>query len=95
MNIEPYNPLGDYCTNWFDRLQFWWINWDWSRCCYEHDVAYATLIPKGMADGALRECVFSVVGFPGIGITILMYLGVSLFGWAYYAQAILKAGDSK
>lgn len=70
------------CTLWFDRL---W-QWDWSACCVAHDHAYATLVPKAVADAALAACVNGVL--PGMGD--VMWWGVTLFGGLFYARAVVR-----
>lgn len=75
------------CTLWLDRL-LWW---DWSGCCWVHDRDYAMLIPKAVADLRLRLCVDRVL--PGMGD--VMWLGVALFGGAWYAKAQAQKGGTK
>lgn len=67
------------CTWWIDRL-LWW---DWSACCRAHDWAYGVGLPQALADTYLGMCVDAVL--PGMGF--LMWLGVSLLGWVWYALA--------
>jgi LPXTG-motif cell wall-anchored protein len=66
---------GDGCTLWFDG--------DWGRCCQLHDIAYSIGIDKGIADIHLASCV-AQTGHPAIAL--LMLLGVTLGGWAFYRK---------
>ena len=71
--------IGDGCTLWFDRLG----DLDWRQCCDAHDLAYYQQADKWEADVQLALCVADA-GAPIIGI--IMFVGVSLFGWIWYRR---------
>lgn len=82
--MEVFDPALDYCTAWFDRL----FSWDWGRCCYDHDVAWAQLQNFHESNVALAQCVDAVL--PGMGF--IMALGVgSIVGFAIWCKAHVKA----
>ncbi len=70
------------CTFWIDRL-LWW---DWHACCVRHDLDYASLVPKALADERLKLCVDAIL--PGMGD--VMWFGVAVFGGLWYAMAQAK-----
>jgi hypothetical protein len=72
-----------YCT-WF------WDGW-WGDCCKWHDVAYAELAPKLLADFSLGLCIatsgtewWQITASVLIGVLALA--GVSAFGWLFYRK---------
>lgn len=67
--------LGDGCTLWLDGA--------WRHCCDAHDLAYAQLADKGVADWALFLCV-AETGNPFMAF--LMLVGVAIFGWWWYLR---------
>lgn len=67
------------CTLWFDHIG----PWNWNACCVQHDADYAALVPKAIADAHLEHCVDAIL--PGMGL--VMWLGVTAFGWLWYAMA--------
>ena len=72
----------DYCTLWIDGL-LWW---NWGACCAQHDADYSLGVVKALADEKLRLCVNSVLAPMGD----IMWLGVTLFGGFWYAEAARK-----
>lgn len=70
------------CTKWPDG--------DWHHCCVIHDYDYAEGVNKWKADGKLAWCVMkasyrrgTLPWLPILHIVngLLMWLGVTLFGW--------------
>lgn len=77
----------DACTLWFDSLG----PWNWHTCCVQHDIDYAALIGKALADARLEHCVNAVL--PGMGF--LMWFGVTVFGGLWYLHARMQKDDQK
>ena len=69
------NNVGDGCTFWPDRT--------WRACCDAHDAAYSLGIDKLQADWNLLTC---VLPYDPIA-AVLMFGGVSLFGWLWWLKA--------
>lgn len=72
--VEP-----DYCTLFPDEI----AGVSLRSCCFAHDVAYATGVPKLEADLSLARCV-AAQGLPATAV--VMFLGVTLFGWLFYRK---------
>jgi hypothetical protein len=70
------------CSFWFDQLG----RFNWHECCVQHDIDYATLVPKAIADAHLGACVDHIL--PGMGA--LMWLGVTVFGGLWYLRALIR-----
>lgn len=71
--LDNFNA-GD-CTFWWDGV--------WADCCRIHDAAYAAGLNKFQADFDLGMCV-AQSGHLGMGI--LMFLGVTIFGIFFYKK---------
>lgn len=69
-------PAGDGCTLWFDGV--------WRHCCDIHDAAYVAGGDKLAADWHLLSCVAETGNGP---IAIVMFLGVTIFGWFWWLKA--------
>ncbi len=66
-------PLSDGCTGFPDMAH--------RACCVVHDIAYIEGMPRLDADLQLYTCVTSA---SGLLIALIMFIGVRLFGWAFY-----------
>lgn len=64
-----------YCT-------FWWDG-NWAKCCEVHDIAYGSGTDKLLADIELGLC---VINTGNLWMGIVMFLGVSIFGWFFYKR---------
>jgi|TARA_A100001391_G_scaffold44812_4_gene26295 hypothetical protein len=72
--------ISDGCTLWIDGI----AGTNWRHCCEVHDAAYSSLANKLFADLDLARC----VGESGAPImAVVMFCGVTLFGWIWYARA--------
>lgn len=77
----------DYCTGWFE-------GW-WQTCCKVHDSEYAQQVGKALADSNLFNCVAHsgnsvLMASASVGVALIMWAGVSLFGKRYYNKAAPK-----
>jgi hypothetical protein len=61
------------CTLWWDGV--------WGKCCEVHDIAYASGLDKLQADIDLGLCVAQT---GNLGMGIIMFLGVAIFGVLFY-----------
>jgi hypothetical protein len=68
---EQFNT--GYCTLWWDGV--------WGKCCEIHDLAYSVGLDKLQADIDLGLCVAQT---GNIGIGILMFIAVAIFGVFFY-----------
>lgn len=71
---QSQEPVGDGCTGWFDGT--------WRYCCDIHDGAYLEQVSKFQADWDLFICVTNHDPVAAI----LMFIGVTLFGWIWYRK---------
>ena len=69
-------PEPDGCTGWIDGV--------WRHCCDAHDIAYSSGFDKFQTDLELAVCV-AQTGNPIVAV--LMFLGVTIFGWFWYLKA--------
>lgn len=67
----------NYCTWWPDRIGAIY----YGDCCKQHDLMYRQDVPRFDADLQLAQCVYSKTASPTL--TIVMFIGVVLFGWAF------------
>lgn len=64
------------CTGWFAN--------GWNNCCVIHDIQYNhSGVSKSVADYNLASCVADT---GHIGMALLMYLAVTLFGNLWYVE---------
>lgn len=69
--LEKFNT--GFCTLWWDGV--------WGKCCELHDIAYSMNFDKFQADLELGLCVAQT---GNIGMGILMFIGVAVFGVFFY-----------
>lgn len=84
-----------------------WPDGDWHHCCVIHDYDYVEGVNKFKADIKLARCVMEASwrkgGLPRfpvahIGNGLLMWLGVTIFGWKpylSYRKARKQAGENR
>lgn len=70
--LEGFNQ--GFCTLFWDG--------DWGKCCQIHDLEYGMLVNKLAADWHLFTC----VGASNWLIALIMFAGVSIFGWFFYPR---------